>query len=51
MHTRFLRTLGLWVLVLSAVAGPVDAQVGKTYRTLEARIQQADIVIRGILRT
>jgi len=47
MYTTFLRTLGLAILALGALVGPSGAQVGKTYRTLEARIQQADIVVRG----
>src|SRR4051794_40491960 len=47
MSTKLLRTFGLSILILSALAGPSGAQVGKTYRTLEARIQQADIVVRG----
>jgi hypothetical protein len=37
----------LILLVLALAAGPADAQVGRTYLTLEARIAEADGVVVG----
>src|SRR5262245_21131902 len=36
-------------LLLMVVAASLSAQTTKTYRTLEARVQQAQVVVRGVI--